>query len=219
MLPVMVTLDTTVVNVAQRTFIEEFSSTQAVVAWTSTGYTLSLASVIPLTGWTANRLGTKRLVMGSVLLFTLGSLLCAMASSITLLVAFRAAQGLGGEYSYRCSSSFWRARRVRPLGPGTDDQHDLGVDGPIAGPILGGWLIDAFGWQWIFLINLPIGALTLILAGLVLPVTILCPRSRWTSWAWRCCPRRWCCCSTGYQRCRRAAPSATHKSGCRQRSA
>ena len=62
LLPVMVNLDTTVVNVAQRTFIHDFSSTQAVVAWTVTGYALALAAVIPLTGWAANRLGTKRLV-------------------------------------------------------------------------------------------------------------------------------------------------------------
>ncbi len=170
MLPVMVTLDTTVVNVAQRTFIEEFSSTQAVVAWTSTGYTLSLASVIPLTGWAANRLGTKRLVMGSVLLFTLGSLLCAMASSITLLVAFRAAQGLGGGILIPLQLIILaRAAGPARLGRVLTISMISVLMAPIAGPILGGWLIDAFGWQWIFLINLPIGALTLILAGLVLP--------------------------------------------------
>src|SRR5258705_12613578 len=96
LLLMMVTLDTTVVNVAQRTFVEQFSSTQAVVAWTMTGYTLSLAAVIPLTGWAANRFGTKRLALGSVVLFSVGSLLCALASNIALLVAFRALQGLGG---------------------------------------------------------------------------------------------------------------------------
>ena len=64
---VMAILDTTVVSVAQRTFIREFSSTQAVVAWTMTAYTLALATVIPLTGWAADRFGTKRLFMGSVL--------------------------------------------------------------------------------------------------------------------------------------------------------
>ena len=113
LLPVMAVLDTTVVNVAQRTFINEFCLTQAVVAWTMTGYTLSLAAVIPLTGWAANRLGTKRLVLGSVLLFSMGSLLCALASNITLLVAFRALQGLAAECSYRYSSSSWIALPVR----------------------------------------------------------------------------------------------------------
>src|SRR3954463_12049470 len=93
---VMAILDTTVVSVAQRTFITEFESTQAVVAWTMTAYTLALATVIPLTGWAADRFGTKRLFMASVFFFTLGSLLCAMAPNITMLVAFRVIQGLGG---------------------------------------------------------------------------------------------------------------------------
>ena len=92
---IMGVLDVTIVNVAQRTFVEEFSSTQAVVAWTSTGYTLSLAAVIPLTAWAANRFGTKRLALGSVLLFSMGSLLC-MAPDITLLRRIPALQGLGG---------------------------------------------------------------------------------------------------------------------------
>src|SRR5262249_2747158 len=96
LLLMMVTLDTTVVNVAQRTFVETFSSTQAVVAWTMTAHTLALAAVIPLTGWAANRFGTKRLALGSVVLFSVGSLLCALASNIGLLVTFRAVQGLGG---------------------------------------------------------------------------------------------------------------------------
>ena len=92
---VMAALDTSVVSVAQRSFITEFHTTQAVVAWTMTGNTLALATVIPLTGWAADRFGTRRLFMGSVLAFTLGSLLCAMAPNITLLIAFRVVQGLG----------------------------------------------------------------------------------------------------------------------------
>lgn len=170
MLPVMVTLDTTVVNVAQRTFIDEFSSTQAVVAWTSTGYTLSLAAVIPLTGWAANRLGTKRLVVASVLLFTLGSLLCALASNIALLVTFRAVQGVGGGILIPLQLIILaRAAGPARLGRVLTISMITVLLTPIAGPILGGWLIDAFGWPWIFLINLPMGALTLVLAGFVLP--------------------------------------------------
>ena len=93
---IMAILDATVVSVAQRTFIRDFGSTQAVVAWTMTAYTLALATVIPLAGWAADRFGTKRLFIGSVLFFTLGSLLCAMAPNITMLIAFRVMQGLGG---------------------------------------------------------------------------------------------------------------------------
>lgn len=85
---VMTILDTTVVGVAQRTFITVFESSQAVVAWTMAGYTLALATVIPLAGWAADRFGTKRLFMSSVLAFTVGSLLCATAPNILVLIVF-----------------------------------------------------------------------------------------------------------------------------------
>jgi DHA2 family multidrug resistance protein len=167
---VMAILDTTVVSVAQRTFITEFATTQAVVAWTMTGYTLALATVIPLTGWAADRFGTKRLFMGSVLFFTLGSLLCAMAPSITLLIAFRVVQGLGGGMLMPLTFTIL----TREAGPQRLGRlmAVLGIPmllGPIGGPILGGWLIDSFRWEWIFLINLPIGLLALVLAAIVFP--------------------------------------------------
>lgn len=168
--PMMAALDTTVVNVAQRTFVDEFSSTQAVVAWTMTAYTLSLVAVIPLTGWAANRFGTKRLALGSVLLFSLGSLLCAAAPNVMLLVTFRALQGLGGGILMPLTFTIL----TREAGPGRLGRA-LAIGGvpmfiaPICGPILGGWLIDSFGWQWIFLVNVPIGLFTLALAGFVLP--------------------------------------------------
>jgi MFS transporter, DHA2 family, multidrug resistance protein len=92
----MAILDTTVVSVAQRTFIAGFGSSQATVGWTMTGYTLGLATVIPLAGWASDRFGTKRLFMGAVLWFTVGPLLCSTATTITVLIIFRVIQGLGG---------------------------------------------------------------------------------------------------------------------------
>ncbi|SON60577.1 Multidrug export protein EmrB [Mycobacterium simulans] len=176
LLPVMVTLDATVVNVAQRTFIDRFSSTQAVVAWTVTAFTLALAAVIPFTGWAANRLGTKRLVLGSVLLFSIGSLLCALASNIVLLVAFRGLQGLGGGMLLPLQLIILaRAAGPQLLGRVLTIGMVPVLLAPICGPILGGWLIDAFGWQWIFLINIPIGLLTLVLAVIVLPRDVPVP--------------------------------------------
>lgn len=169
LLPVMVTLDATVVNVAQRTLIDGFSSTQVVVAWTVTGYTLALAAVIPLTGWAAGRLGTKRLVLGSVLLFTGGSLLCALAPNIGLLVAFRAFQGLGGGMLMPLQLIILaRAAGPERLSRVLTISMIPILMAPICGPIFGGWLIDSFGWQSIFLINIPIGVLTSVFAGLVL---------------------------------------------------
>jgi len=165
---VMAILDVTVVAVAQRTFIDQFGSTQAVVAWTMTGYTLALATVIPLTGWAADRFGTKRLFMGSVLAFTLGSLLCAIASSILQLIIFRVVQGIGGGMLLPLGFMIL----TREAGPARLGRlmSILSIPmllAPIGGPILGGWLIDTSSWRWIFLINLPFGLLTVVLAAIV----------------------------------------------------
>ena len=166
----MMALDATVVSVAQRTFILEFGSTQAVVGWTMTGYTLALATVIPIAGWAADRFGTKRLWMGSVLAFMAGSLLCAIAPSILLLNVFRVVQGMCGgmlmPLGFMILTHVAGPKRLGRL------MSVLGIPmllGPICGPILGGWLISAFSWPWIFLINLPIGLCAFVLALYVFP--------------------------------------------------
>jgi EmrB/QacA subfamily drug resistance transporter len=167
---VMLIIDVTVVSVAQRTFIAEFASSQAVVAWTMTGYTLSLATVIPLTGWAADRFGTKRLFMGTVMAFALSSVLCAVASSILQLIVFRVIQGVGGGMLLPLGFMIM----TREAGPGRLGRlmSIMSIPmllAPIAGPILGGWLIATSSWRWIFLINLPIGIVTAILAAIVFP--------------------------------------------------
>lgn len=98
---IMSILDITVVNVALPTFQTTFGPVghplpYSTVAWTVTGYTLALATVIPVTGWAADRFGTKRLYMTALALFTAGSALCSMASNINMLIGFRVLQGLGG---------------------------------------------------------------------------------------------------------------------------
>ena len=167
---IMSILDITVVSVAQPTFQRVFEATPAQTAWTMTGYTLALASVIPLTGWAADRFGTKRLYMLAVGLFTAGSVLCAAASSVEMLTAFRVLQGLGGGMLMPLGMTIM----TRAAGPERIGRvmAVLGVPmllGPIFGPILGGWLIDVASWHWIFLINLPIGAAALAYAAIVLP--------------------------------------------------
>jgi EmrB/QacA subfamily drug resistance transporter len=167
---IMSILDITVVSVAQPTFQTEFDASPATVAWTMTGYTLALASVIPLTGWAADRFGTKRLYMLAVGLFAAGSVLCAAASSIEMLTVFRVLQGLGGGMLMPLGMTIM----TRAAGPERIGRvmAVLGIPmllGPIFGPILGGWLIDIASWHWIFLINLPIGAIALAYAAIVLP--------------------------------------------------
>jgi EmrB/QacA subfamily drug resistance transporter len=167
---IMSILDITVVSVALPTFQTVFDATYAQVAWTMTGYTLALATVIPLSGWAADRFGTKRLYMLALLLFTLGSVLCATADSIEQLVAYRVLQGLGGGMLMPLGMTIM----TRSAGPDRIGRlmAVLGIPmllGPIGGPILGGWLIEAASWHWIFLINLPIGAAALIYAFFALP--------------------------------------------------
>ncbi|WP_378741506.1 DHA2 family efflux MFS transporter permease subunit [Nocardia brasiliensis] len=166
---IMSILDITVVNIALPTFQAEFETSYAIAAWTITGYTLALATVIPLTGWAADRFGTKRLYIAALAFFVLGSVLCATAWNIESLIAFRVIQGIGGGMLMPLGMTIMthaagpqRVGRVMAV---------LGVPmllGPICGPILGGWLIE-FHWQWIFLINLPIGIVALVLAYVVFP--------------------------------------------------
>jgi EmrB/QacA subfamily drug resistance transporter len=167
---IMSILDITVVNVGMATFMKAFDKTQAQVAWVATGYTLALATVIPLTGWAAERFGTKRLYMLAILLFALGSALCATAPNLEVLIVFRVLQGLGGGMLMPLGMTIL----TRAAGPERVGRvmAVLGIPmllGPIGGPILGGWLIDIASWHWIFLINVPIGVVALIYAAMALP--------------------------------------------------
>jgi len=167
---IMSILDVTVVSVALPTFQDVFDATYAQVAWTMTAYTLALAAVIPVTGWAADRFGTKRLYLLSLALFTGGSVLCGLSWSIESLVIFRVLQGLGGGMLLPLGMTIL----TRAAGPERVGRvmSILGVPmllGPIGGPILGGWLIESASWHWIFMINLPIGIIAFIYALRALP--------------------------------------------------
>ncbi len=167
---IMAILDMTVVSVGIPTFQATFETSYAIAAWTMTGYTLALATVIPLTGWAADRFGTKRLYIAAIVLFVAGSVLCSFAWDITSLIAFRVIQGLGGGMLMPLGMTIM----TRAAGPHRVGRvmAVLGVPmllGPISGPILGGWLIERASWHWIFLINVPIGIIALAAAILILP--------------------------------------------------
>lgn len=166
---IMSILDITVVSVALPTWEEAFNATTADVAWTHTAYTLALAVVIPLTGWASDRFGPKRLYLIALALFTIGSVLCAAATSLPMLIAFRVLQGFGGGMLMPLGMTIL----TKAAGPERIGRvmAVMGVPmllGPIFGPILGGWLIDNASWHWIFLINLPIGIAAMVYAWFTL---------------------------------------------------
>ncbi|MFT4127739.1 MAG: DHA2 family efflux MFS transporter permease subunit [Gordonia sp. (in: high G+C Gram-positive bacteria)] len=166
---IMSILDVTVVAVAQNTFQQEFNTDAAGAAWTATGYTLALAAVIPLSSWAAARFGTKKVYLTSLLLFLMGSALCATATSIGMLVAFRVVQGLGGGLLMPIGMMIL-TKAAGPERVGSV-MAVLGIPmllGPIGGPILGGLLIEKASWHWVFLINIPIGVIALVYAWFAL---------------------------------------------------
>jgi EmrB/QacA subfamily drug resistance transporter len=166
---IMSILDTTIVNVAINRLAIDFNASLTTIQWVVTGYTLSLAAVIPASGWAADRFGTKRIYLFSLAFFMLGSALCAVAWSADSLIAFRVLQGIGGGMIMPAVMTIM-TKKAGPHRMG----RVMGILGvpmliaPIVGPILGGWLVDDVSWRWIFLINIPIGVVGIVLAWLKL---------------------------------------------------
>lgn len=164
----MVVLDTSIATVALPYIAGNLGATQDEATWVLTSYLVANAIVLPASSWLASFFGRKRFLIGCIIVFTLASLGCAMATSMTMLVVARVLQGAGGGAMQPLSQailleSFPPAKRGAAMalfGVGV-------VFAPTIGPILGGWLTDTYSWRWAFYINLPVGVLAVFLISLL----------------------------------------------------
>ncbi len=167
---VMSILDTTIVNVALATLGHQLHSSLAHIQWVITGYMLSLAAVIPVTGWASRRFGAKRVFLISLTLFTIGSFLCGLATSDTELILFRVLQGVGGGMIMPLAQIIMAdAAGPKRMGRVMGLVAVPMMLAPTLGPLLGGTIIQVLNWHWIFFVNLIVGAFAIPLAIKLLP--------------------------------------------------
>jgi EmrB/QacA subfamily drug resistance transporter len=155
----MQTLDTTIVNTALPSIARSLGEAPLHMQSVVIAYSLTMALVIPASGFLADRFGTRRVFLAAIVIFTVGSLMCANSRALWQLVSARVVQGVGGAMLLPVGRlailrNFPRERYL----PALSSLAILGLVGPLLGPTLGGWLTDVASWHWIFLINVPIGA-------------------------------------------------------------
>ena len=167
----IVGLDATIVNVALPSIGRELHAPVSGLQWTIDAYSLVLASLLMLSGSTADRVGRRRTFQAGLALFTLGSLLCSVAPGLGWLVAFRMLQAVGGSMLNPVAMSIITNTFTEPA----ERARAIGVWGGVfglsmaMGPVLGGVLVDAVGWRGVFWVNIPVGIAALVLTALFVP--------------------------------------------------
>ncbi len=160
----MAVLDASIVNVALPQMSGTLSATLEEITWVATGYLLANVLIMPIIALLSARFGRKRFYMVSVLAFTLASMACGAARNLSVMVAFRVIQGIGGGAMITVSQAI-----LRETFPVEEQGLAMGIYGlgvvvaPAVGPTLGGWLTDQYSWPWIFYVNVPVGILNLVL--------------------------------------------------------
>jgi len=162
----MEVLDTSVANVALPHIAGNLSASVDEATWVLTAYLVANAIVLPLSGWFSSLFGRKRFYMACVAIFTISSLLCGIAPSLGTLILFRVLQGLGGGALQPISQAILVESFPREKQGIATAFYGMGVVvAPVIGPTLGGWITDNYTWRWIFLINIPVGILSLSLTA------------------------------------------------------
>ena len=166
----MQTLDGTILNTTLPTMAKDLGESPLRMQSVVIAYMLTVALFIPASGWLADRFGTRRAFLTAIVLFSLGSLLCALSPSLPWLIASRVIQGVGGAMLLPVGRlailrAYPRSELLKVLSFVTIP----GLVGPLVGPPLGGWLVEVATWHWVFLINLPVGVLGAIAALRYMP--------------------------------------------------
>ncbi|WP_255989872.1 multidrug transporter subunit MdtD [Chitinolyticbacter albus] len=169
----MQTLDSTILNTALPAMARGLGESPLRMQSVIIAYMLTVALLIPASGWLADRLGTRRVFMSAIVLFSGGSLLCAASQTLGQLVAARVVQGMGGALLLPVGrlailKAFPKDQLLRALSFVTVP----GLIGPLVGPTLGGWLVEVASWHWVFLINIPVGVVGCFVTARFMPELI-----------------------------------------------
>ncbi|MBC7986366.1 MAG: DHA2 family efflux MFS transporter permease subunit [Sphingomonadaceae bacterium] len=163
-------LDTTIANVAIPHMQASLGATIDTVSWVLTSYIVASAVAIPITGWLADRIGSRLLLLASVTGFIIASMLCGAAVNLEQMVLFRVLQGIAAAFIGPLTQA-----AMLDINPPAKQNMAMtvwsmgAVAGPIFGPIIGGWLTESYNWRWVFYVNLPIGLITFALLFAFLP--------------------------------------------------
>ncbi len=163
----MEVLDTSIANVSLSHIAGSLSVSPDESTWVLTSYLVSNAVIIPISGWLSNVIGRKRYYMLSVALFTAASFLCGVAPNIQTLILARILQGIGGgglapSEQSMLADTFPPAKRGQAFAA----YAFVIIVAPVIGPTIGGWVTDNYSWHWIFLVNVPVGFLSLFLVNI-----------------------------------------------------
>lgn len=168
----MVILDSSIVNVAIPKMMSVFGVSVTEAKWFVTAYTLTMGAMIPLTGYMAHRFGPKRVYMGSMFAFTVGSFFCGLAWNHQVMIAARVVQAIGGGMiSPVAMTIIYAIFPIEKRGMALGFWGIAAMAAPTIGPTLGGYIIEALNWHMIFYINIPIGIVGIILSWIILKPT------------------------------------------------